>query len=150
MGLKTKLESDLLNAMKSGDNTAKQTIRMILTNIKLTEVQKGSPVQDNEILSILQKEIKSRNETITDAEKINRKDIIDSTRAEIKFIETYLPQQMSPSDLNDIVKQAIIEVDAKSISDMGKVMKVVLPKVQGRAANDAVSKAVKDLLTNNQ
>lgn len=150
MGLKSKLESDLLTAMKNGDNTTKTTIRMILTNMKLTEVQKGSALDDNEILSILQKEIKSRNETISDAEKINRTDIIDSTKAEIKVIESYLPQQMSQEELVALVKQAITDSDAKSMSDMGKVMKIALPKIQGRAANDMVSKAVRDLLSNNQ
>jgi uncharacterized protein len=146
MNLREKLEAALHDAMRSGDNISKQTIRMALSNIKLTEVQKGARLDDAEIINILQKEIKSRKETIIDAEKAKRQDIIDATKAEIKVIETFLPQQMAEDELKILVSQAISEVNAQGMTDMGKVMKVVLPKVQGRASNDLVSKAVRELL----
>jgi uncharacterized protein len=148
MELKQKLENDLHSAMKSGDNISKQTIRMALSNIKLAEVQKGSPLEEIEILSILQKEIKSRSETILDAEKIKRQDIIDAANSEIKVIELYLPKQMDRNELNEIVKQAVSDVNAQNMNDMGKVMKIVLPKVQGKASNDVVSKVVREYLAN--
>jgi uncharacterized protein YqeY len=150
MELKLKLENDLRTAMKSNDNNAKQTIRLALSNMKLAEVQKGSPLEDAEILAILQKEIKSRKETILDAEKINRQDIIEAANSEIKVIETYLPKQMEQADLFEIIKAAITEVNAQNMSDMGKVMKIALSKVQGRSSNDNVSKAVRELLSSNK
>jgi uncharacterized protein len=150
MELKQKLENDMRSAMKSGDNTAKQTIRLALSNMKLIEVQKGSALDDVEIISLLQKEIKSRNETILDAEKIKRQDIIDAARAEIRVIEAYLPQQLPQSELEEIIKMAISETNAQNMSDMGKVMKIVMPKIQGRSSNDLISKTVRELLSNNK
>jgi hypothetical protein len=150
MELKQKLENDLHQAMKTGDNLTKQTVRMALSNIKLAEIQKGSPLEDVEIIGLLQKEIKMRSETILDAEKINRQDIITDAKSEIKVIENYLPQQLDQEELNTLVKQAISEVNAQTMSDMGKVMKIVLPKVQGRASNDIVSKTVRESLNNNK
>jgi uncharacterized protein len=147
MGLKQKLENDLHSAMKSGDNNAKQTIRLALSNMKLIEVQKGSALEDSEIISLLQKEIKSRNETIIDAEKINRQDIIDAAKSEIKVIEAYLPQQLNQTELVEIIKMAISETNPQGMSDMGKVMKIAMVKVQGRSSNDNVSKTVRELLS---
>jgi len=147
MDLKQKMETDLHSAMKSGDNTVKQTIRLALSNIKLVEVQKGAALTDAEMVRLLQKEIKSRNETILDAEKINRQDIIEDARAEIKVIETYLPQQMSQSELLEIIKSAISETNASGMSDMGKVMKVAIAKVQGRSSNDSISKTIRECLS---
>jgi uncharacterized protein len=150
MEIKQKLENDLHKAMKSGDNTTKQTVRMALTNMKMAEIQKGGPLEDIEIIALLQKEIKMRSETILDAEKINRQDIINDARLEIKVIENYLPQQLGHEELIQIVKEAISEVNAQSMSDMGKVMKIALIKVQGRAPNDVVSKTVREYLPNNK
>ena len=147
MSLKQRLENDLHVAMKSGDNNAKQTIRLALSNMKLAEVQKGSPLEDIEIVSLLQKEIKSRSETILDAVKINRQDIIDEAKAEIKIIETYLPQQLTQDELTEIIKSAISETNALGMSDMGKVMKVAQAKVLGRSSNDNVSKTVREMLS---
>ena len=150
MELKLKLENDLHTAMKNNDNTTKQTIRLALSNMKLVEVQKGAPLEDSEIIALLQKEIKSRNETILDAEKINRQDIIEAAKSEIKVIETYLPKQMDSAELIQIIKASIAETNAQSMSDMGKVMKVALAIVQGRSSNDNVSKAVRELLSSNK
>ena len=150
MELKLKLESDLHTAMKAGDNTQKQTIRLALSNIKLVEVQKGAQLDDAEIVSLLQKEIKSRNETILDAEKINRQDIIDDARAEIRIIEKYLPQQLSQPELVEIIKMAISETNAQGMAEMGKVMKVAMAKTQGRSSNDNISKTIRELLLSNK
>lgn len=146
MNLKQRLETALHDAMRAGDTTAKETIRMALASIKFNEVQKGSALEENDVLNLLQKEIKSRKETIVDAEKAHRQDIITQTQSEIKIIETFLPQQLSEEELKGIILQAINEINAQNVSDMGKVMKIVLPKLQGKAPNDAVSKIVKELL----
>jgi uncharacterized protein len=147
MDLKTRLEEDLKDALRKGEETRKITIRDVLAAIKMAQVEKGKPVvDDNGIIVLIQKEVKSRKESIADAEKANRPDLITKFQAEIKVLEAYLPQQLSKEDLSELVRKAIEETGAKSQSDMGKVMKIVIPQVQGRAANDQISAAVRSLL----
>jgi uncharacterized protein len=147
MDIKTRLEDDLKDALRKGEETRKITIRDVLAAIKLAQVEKGKPVvDDNGIIVLIQKEAKSRKESIADAEKANRPDLITKYQAEIKVLEAYLPQQLSKEELTDMVRKAIEETGAKSQSDMGKVMKIVIPQVQGWAANDQISAAVRSLL----
>lgn len=148
MDLKTRIEEDLKDAMRANDPVRKTAIRSVLAAIKMAQVEKQKSIitDDATILSLVQKEIKSRKESIADAEKAKRPDLIDGYMAEIKVLETYLPAQLSADELNILVQQAISETGASLPSDMGKVMKVVIPRVQGRAANDVVSAAVKAML----
>jgi uncharacterized protein len=146
MEIKTRLESELKDAMRSGNDVRKRTIRMALANIKNTEIDKGAALDDATILSILQKEIKIRKEAIEDAKKGNRADLVAENEAEIQVIEAFLPKQMSEAEVLELVKNAIAEVGATAPSDMGKVMKVLLPKVQGQAPGDMVSRLVRMVL----
>jgi uncharacterized protein len=146
MTIKEHLEIALREAMKSGDVTRKQTVRMVLSAVKLEEVERGKPLEDNELVSILQKEVKSRREAIGEAEKAGRPDLIQAGQAEIAVLDTFLPRQLSDEDLTSIVKAAILEVNATTPADMGKVMKVVMAKVAGKAAGDRISSLVKQLL----
>ena len=146
MELKQRLESDLHDAMRSGDDVKKSSIRMVLAAIKLAQVDKGEPLDDQAILALMQKEIKSRKESISDAEKANRPDLIASAQAEIAILEGYLPAQMPAEELAGLVQAAIQEAGASLPSDMGRVMKLLLPRVQGRASNDQVSQLVRQLL----
>ena len=98
------------------------------------------------IVALVQKDIKNRREAIEEAKKANRSDLIEGNEAEIKVLEVFLPQAMSADELRELVQAAITETGAAAPSDMGKVMKVVMPKVAGRAPNDAISTAVKELL----
>jgi len=148
MTLKSQLENDLKDGMRSGDETRKTTIRGVIAAIKLAMVEKGGELDDAAVLALVQKEVKSRRESIADAEKAGRVDLITSALAEIKILEAYLPAQMSEEELKTLTTAAIQEVGAALPSDMGKVMKVLLPKVQGRAANDQVSRMVRSLLEN--
>lgn len=142
-----KIEQDFKNALKSGDEVKKRTLRMVLASIKLGEIEKGRSLSDEEVLAILQKEIKSLRETISDAEQAGRTDLIADTEPEIHILEEYLPQPLSDEQIEEIVKQAIHQVDAVSPQDMGKVMKVVMPQVQGRAEGSRVSAVVRAQLT---
>jgi uncharacterized protein len=146
MDLKQRLESDLKEAMKASNDVKKRTIRMVLTNLKFAQVEKGAVLAENEIVTLIQKEIKGRRETILEAEKIHRLDIIIENQEEIKVLESYLPEQLSEIDVQNLAKSTITELNAKSLNDMGKVMKSLLPKIQGRAPNDLVSKIVRQLL----
>jgi uncharacterized protein len=146
MALKETLESDLLIATKNKDSVRKQTIRMILSNIKLLQIEKGQPVDDTDILNILQKELKLREEAIEDAHKANRPDLVHSNQLEMEVIRDYLPEQMDVEEIKFVAQQVIIEVDAHNVNDMGKIMKAILPRIQGRAPNATVSQVVRDLL----
>ena len=146
MALKQDLENALHDAMRSKNETALKTIRLVMSTAKLTEIEKGQPLDDNGLVSILQKEIKSRKESISDAEKANRPDLIAAAAAEVQILEAYLPKQMTESELVELAKTAIAEVQAVSPNDTGKVMKILIPKVQGRAAGDVISQTVRKLL----
>lgn len=146
MDLKSRLENDLKDALRAGEDIRKTTIRMTLAAMKLSQVEKGSPLDDTAVIAIIQKEIKSRKESIADAEKADRPAMIVDLLKEISVLEEYLPKQMSSEELNKVIAMAIDETGANSISDMGKVMKIVIPQIQGKAPNDQVSAAVRQLL----
>jgi len=146
MTLKQVLENDLREAMRSKNETSLKTIRLVMSTVKLSEIEKGNPLDDNAIMAILQKEIKSRKESIVDAEKASRSDLVAAANAEIAILEAYLPKQMAEAELHELIRTAIADLNASAPSDMGKVMKAVMPKVQGRVAGDALSQAVRKLL----
>ena len=134
-------------AMKSGDEVRKRTTRFALANIKQAEVDKQTTLDDAAVISLLQKEIKNRREAVDEAKKANREDLIANNEAEIKVLESFLPEAMSADELRTLAQAAIAETGASSPTDMGKVMKILVPKVAGRAAGNQISAVVKELLT---
>jgi uncharacterized protein len=140
------LETAMREAMRSRDEITLRTIRMVMSSVKMAEIDKGQPVDEAGIQSILQKEIKSRQEAVAEAEKAGRSDLIEANKAEISILDAYVPKQMSASELDELVKTTVIETAASGPSDMGKVMKAILPKVQGRAPGNVVSAAVRKIL----
>jgi uncharacterized protein YqeY len=147
MSLKEQLEKSLLDAMRSNDTNRKNVIRLVLTGAKLTEVEKGSKLDDAGLIAIIQKEVKQHQETIEGVKKANRQDLIDIAQSEVAILESFLPKQMSQDELLTIVKEVIQSSGAKDMKDMGKVMKEVLPKVVGKSSNELVSKTVRELLS---
>ena len=139
MDIKTQLNESVKDAMRSGDEVRKRTVRMVLAAVKQVEVDKRIAIDDLAVVALIQKEIKNRREAIEEAKKANRPDLIEENEAEIKVLEVFLPKAMPAEELRALVQAAP--------SDMGKVMKVVMPKVAGRAPNDMISAAVKELLT---
>jgi uncharacterized protein YqeY len=146
MDLKTTLQSDLKDAMRHGEETRKSTIRMALSAIKLAEVEKSSQMDEAAYLAVIQKEIKSSRESIADAERANRPEMITQAEQEIKILQAYLPPALSPQELEAMAKAAISEAGATSIREMGQVMKILIPKLQGQATGDQASQAVRKLL----
>ncbi len=146
MDTKTRLNESMKDAMKTGDEIRKRTVRMVLAGVKQVEVDKRADMEDMAVVALVQKEIKNRREAIEEAKKAGREDLIADNEAEIKVLEVFLPQAMPAEELRALVQAAIDETGAVAPSDMGKVMKVVMPKVAGRAPNDAISSAVKELL----
>jgi len=134
-------------SMKSGDNLRKQTIRMVLAAVKQAEVDKRVELDEAAVTALIQKEVKNRREAIEDAKKASRDDLVEGNESEIKILEEFLPKAMPIEELKALVQAAITETGAAAPSDMGKVMKVVMPKVAGRAPNDMISATVKELLT---
>lgn len=144
--IKQQLEQDLKASLRSGEEVRKRTIRSVIAAIKNAEIDKGGALDDAGIIALIQKEIKSRRESIQDAEKANRADLAAESQSEIAILEPYLPKSLTDEELKEMVQAAIQETGAASPADMGKVMKVVIPRIQGRAANDRVSQTVRQLL----
>jgi uncharacterized protein len=147
MDIKTQLNEAMKQAMKANDDVARRTTRMALAAVKQVEVDKRTVLDDTAVIALLQKEIKNRREAIAEAQKANRADLVSDNEAEIKVLEAFLPKAMSREELRALAQQAIAETGASTQSDMGKVMKVLMPKVAGRAAGDQISTVVKELLT---
>jgi hypothetical protein len=146
MDTKARLESDLKNAMRASDELRKRTLRMALSAIRFAEVEKGGALVENAVLSILQKEVKSHQESIEDARRANRPDLEQDAAEQIQVLEGYLPHQLTSEELEALAGQAIAEVGASSLREMGQVMRVLIPRLEGRASGDQVSQAVRKLL----
>jgi len=147
MDTKTKLQEALKDALRTGNQMRKDTLRMIIAAIKLAEVQPGGKsLDDAAYLAIVQKEVKSRRESIADAERAQRPDLIAAAEAEIIILEEFLPKSISPAELEELARQVIAETGATSIREMGQVMKTLIPRLQGRATGDQASQAVRKLL----
>jgi uncharacterized protein len=148
MGLKQTIEAELKEAMRASDEPRKKTYRLLLSSVKLAEVESGKPLDDNNFLAIVQKEIKMRRESIEGAHQANRQDLVEQTEEEVTILEALLPKQLTEAELSQLVKAAIQETGATSPADTGKVMKAVMPKVQGRAPGERVSQVVRAILQN--
>lgn len=146
MDTKTQLETALKDAIRSNDELRKRTLRMALSNIRLTEIDKGVKLDESGLLAILQKEVKTRHEVIADAEKAARPDLIVEAQAEIAILEEYLPKALTEPELEILARQVIAEVGATSPREMGQVMKTLMPRLQGRATGDQASQVVRKLL----
>ena len=147
MSIKDTLNEKLKEAMKMHDEDGKRVYRMILSAIKFAEKTDGKELDDGEAVQILQKELKIRKESLQEAEKAGREEAVAEAAKDIAAIEPLLPKQMSADELKCVILEAIKETGAAGAKDMGKVMKVVMPKLKGLAPNDLISKTVKELLS---
>ncbi len=150
MSIKTQLNESMKDAMKSGDEVRKRTVRMVLAAVKQAEVDKRIELDDPAVISLIQKEVKNRRESLEEAKKANRADLVEANEAEIDVLQAFLPEAMPAEELHALVQSAIAETKAGSPADMGKVMKTVMPRVAGRAPNDRVSATVRELLQKQQ
>ena len=146
MNSKVQLQNDLKEAMLNKDSVRKTTIRMVLAAIKNAEIDKGQELEDSEIQVIIQKEVKSRRETIEEARRVKRLDIVSENESEIEILDTYLPKQLSTDEINSMARAAIVEVGATSPQEIGQVMKVLMPRVRGQADGKEVNQIVRQLL----
>jgi len=147
MSLKGQILEDVKSAMKAGDKDRLKVLRLITAAIKQVEVDERRQLDDDaSVTAILNKMVKQRRDSITQFEQGNRQDLADIEKSEIDTIGSYLPEQLSGEELDKLVDEAIATSGAASIRDMGKVMGIVKPKVQGRADVGQVSGLVKQKL----
>lgn len=141
--LKKSITDDMKAAMKSGEKSRLGVIRMILAAIKQVEVDERVELGDERILVVLDKMLKQRRESIKQFRDAGRNDLAEIEEAEVVVIQDYLPQQLSEAEIDEMVAKAIAEIGATSIKDMGAVMAVLKPQMQGRADMAVVSVRIK-------
>ena len=146
MSIKNQLRDALTEALKSGEALRKTTLRMALASIKNAEVEAREELDEDLVLNLLQKEVKARQETIEAAKQANRPDLIEKAEMEIEILNDFLPQQLSADELRTLVQEAIEESGASSMSDIGKIMGVLMPKIRGRADGKEANQIVRELL----
>lgn len=147
MNLKERLEQDLKVALKSRDAAGTSALRMVLAAIKNEELKKDGVTDDAGVTKILSTLVKQRRESIEAFEKGGREDLAQKERNELELIQKYLPEALTEQELSQIIDAAIAESKAASPGDMGRVMKLVVPKTQGRADGKIVSEIVRKKLS---
>jgi len=144
--LKERITEDMKEAMRASEKERLSTIRLVQAAIKQREVDERITLDDTQVLVVLEKMVKQRKESIAQFEQGGRKDLADKERREIELLQAYLPAQLSDSDLDALIRDAVAATGAASIKDMGKVMGVVKSKAAGRADMAAVGARVKAML----
>ena len=146
LSLSEQIMSDMKEAMKAREKVRLNTVRMIKSALMNEKIKAGHDLTAEEELTVLSREKKQREESIEEFTKANRKDLADETKQELAIVESYLPKQMTQEELNQAVSSAIAEVNAQGKSDFGKVMKVLMPKIKGKADGKAASDVVRKQL----
>jgi uncharacterized protein len=145
--LKNRFREDLKTALKAGQEARVATLRMLLSELRNKEIEKGRPLTDDEGLGLVSSGIKSRQESLEQFRKAGRQDLVTRESAEIEVLRGYLPEQLSERELQDLVTQALAETGATSPKEMGKVMAWLVPRTRGRADGVLVSRLVKERLS---
>lgn len=146
MNLVETLDKEIIEAMKAKDSVRLATLRGVKGAMKLQSIDHKKEINDELLIDVVSKEIKTRNESIKEFEKGGRQDLIDKTEAEIKILSKYLPEQLSEAEIVNIINQVFEEVNPSGIKDMGKVMGIVTPKVKGKADMSVVSALIRNKL----
>jgi uncharacterized protein YqeY len=144
--LKKRIDQNMKEALKSKDSVRLGVLRMLKSEIRYREIDKGSELTDEEVISVLSSAIKKRKDSIQQFEKGGRDDLASKEKQELAVVKEYMPEQLSEEDLSQIVSQAINEEGATGPSDLGKVMKLIMAKVRGRADGKLVNQMVSSQL----
>jgi uncharacterized protein YqeY len=147
MTIQEQLSQALKDAMRARDDVRKRTVRMALAAIKNAEIDQQAELDEPAVLAILQKEVKTRREALEGAQQAGRDDLIAEAEAEIAVLEGFLPQGLTPEELEAIIRETVAELGATSMREMGAVMQAVMPKVRGRADGKEVNQLVRRLLS---
>lgn len=146
--LEEQIQKDYVQSMKDRDVLRSSTVSFLRAQLKNVRIEKRSDhLEDSDVIGVIKKQIKQRQDSIEQYQKGGRQDLADKESAELAILKGYLPQEMSESELMDIVIEAVKESAAGSMKDMGKVMKIVASRVQGKADNKIVSELVKKAIS---
>jgi uncharacterized protein YqeY len=146
MELRSRIETDTKDALKSGAKDKVSTLRMLNAALKNKQIDKRRPLTEEEVVETVRSLIKQRKDSIEQFAKGGRQDLVDKETAEVAVLEVYLPKQLSREELEVMVRDAIAQAGAQGAKDMGKVMKTLIPMVGGRADGKLVSELVKNAL----
>ena len=145
--MKERILNDLKEAMKQKDKELLSVIRMVKGAIQMDEIAKKRELNDDEVIAIISKQIKTRKESIAEFEKAGRDDLKNQTQSEIDILMRYMPEQMSEEEVLRVIDQAFETVQPTSMKDMGKLMGVITPQVRGKADMGFVNKMIKERLS---
>jgi len=146
MSLLNRLTEELKEALRAGNHIKLSVIRLLKSSIKNREIEKMAPLTDEEIIDIIMTALKQRRESIEQFQKGGREDLVQKEKSELEVLQTFLPQQLSEEELVGEIQAVIREVGASSLKDMGKVMKILMIRLKGRAEGAKVSSLVKELM----
>lgn len=146
MTLKDRLMEDMKVSMRNKETLRKSVITMIRASVKQKEVDDRVDVTDDDVIELIAKQLKQRNDALVEFEKAEREDLITQTKAEIEILASYLPQQLTDEELEAVVRDAITEVNAQSMKDMGKIMGKVMAVAKGKVDGKRINEMVKNVL----
>lgn len=146
MSFTERLDAELKEALKARNELKLSVVRMIKASLKNKSIEKGSALTDEDIVSVLSTLAKQRKESIDQFTRGGRQDLADKEQKELAIVLEYLPKQLSPEELDTVIRSAIAECGATSVQDVGKVMKSVIQKTRGSADGKAVNQRVRELL----
>ena len=144
--MRERILTDLVSAMKNKDKLTLSVLRMVKGAIQLEEINVKHELNDDEIVRIISKQIKTRKDSIAEFEKGNRTDLIEATISEIKILENYMPEQMTEEEISKVIDEVFAQINPVGPSDMGKIMGTISPLVKGKADMGLVNKMIKEKL----
>ena len=147
MSLKEKLTDDMKDAMRSQDKVRLSTIRMLLSAVKNKEIDLGKQLADQEVIETITSQVKQRRDSIEQFTKAGRSDLVEKEETELKILQGYLPEQLTAQEIEAEIEKAVKEAAASGMKDLGKVMKILAPRVSGRADGKVVSDKVRERLS---
>ena len=147
MALKDKLDEDFKEAMRGREERRLSTLRMLRAGIKNAEVARGRPLDEGEIVEVIAKQIKEREESIDIFQKAKRSDLVDKEQQEMNTLKVYMPEQVSREEISAVAQKVISETGARGPQDKGKVMPMIIGQLRGRAAGKEINEVVTELLS---
>ncbi|HOG12139.1 MAG: GatB/YqeY domain-containing protein [Smithellaceae bacterium] len=147
MDIQAKLNEDMVTAAKAKDKIRLSALRMLKTALHNREIDLMRPLNETETMQVLSGLVKQRKDSIEQFAKGGRQDLVEKEEAELKILQDFMPAQMSDEEVETLIQKAIADVGAASVKDMGKVMKVLMPQITGRADGKAAGEKVKALLS---
>ena len=148
MTLLEKLNNDMINYMKSKDSFSLGVVRMVKGAVQLEKINKKRDLTEDEVIAVISKQIKMRNDSIQEFAKAGRNDLVEQNKKEIEILSKYMPEQLSLDEVNKIIDEAFEKINPTSSKDMGLIMKEVSPKLKGKADMGQVNTIIKEKLMN--